>query len=439
VAHSTRAGDSPKARKPHKTSDSLTARADGRWCKRYKDNTGTWKWFYCRGTEQEALDEWNRVKADLLAGREPDAPPSDPNAVVTLANLVNAFLHHKKQVLDSGELSPRTWQGYEAVGKMLLEFFGRHIPADKIKQPDFQRLRAHLASKYGPVALGNRIQVVRMIFRYGLDSERLATPAKFGVEFNKPSAKTLRLVRESKGQQVYTPEQIQSLLKAADAHMKAMVLLACNGGLGNTDIALLTPDSFDLDGGWLDYRREKTGVPRRIPLWPETVAAIRRVIETRRQAKNPAEANLLFIGARGTSYVNHTGGHRVAAEFARLRDDVGIKGRVFYDFRRTFQTVAENLSRDKDTVKAIMGHTFSESDMAARYRQGFYDDRLQDVVNHVRSWLFGKRATAGGTGTRKRREAASKPKVQRHQSATAGKRRATAEIRTESFALRIVG
>jgi len=439
MANSTKAAASRKPRKPHKTSDALTPRADGRWVKHYKDISGAWKWFYFRGTEQEALDEWSRVKPDLLAGREPDAAPSDPDSVVTVAKLTNAFLHHKKQLLDSRELSPRTWQGYEAVGKLLVDFLGRNKPAANLKQSDFQGLRAHLASKYGPVALGNRIQVVRMIFKYGLDSEMLTSPAKFGVEFNKPSAKTLRLARERKGRQDYTAEQIKSLLKAADAQMKAMILLACNGGLGNTDIALLTPEAFDLDGDWLDYCREKTGVPRRIPLWPETVTAVRKVMEHRNPAKNPDESHLLFIGARGTSYVNHTGGHRVAAEFARLRDDVGIKDRVFYDFRRTFQTVAENLSRDKDTVKCIMGHTFSETDMAARYRQGFFDVRLRDVVNHVRTWLFGKQATAGDTATKKRAKVAAKPKVQRQQSQREMKRRATAELANEQFPLRIVG
>ncbi len=393
MANSTTAVASRKPRKPHKTSDTLTPRkSDGRWCKHYKTTSGEWRWWYFRGTEQEALDEWNRVKPDLLAGREPDAAPSDPNAVVTVAKLANAFLHHKKQLLDSHELSPRTWQGYEAVGKMLVDQLGRHTPAGKLKQHDFQRLRAHLASKYGPVALSNRIQVVRMIFKYGVDSEMLATPAKFGVEFNKPSAKTLRLARERKGRQDYTPEQIQSLIKAADPHMKAMILLAINGGLGNTDIALLRPDLFDLDNGWLNYCREKTGMPRRIPLWPETVAAVRKVMESRRASKNPAEANLLFIGARGTSYVNHTGGHRVAAEFARLRDEVGIKGRVFYDFRRTFQTVADNRSRDRDGVKAIMGHAPASGDMSAVYRQNFDDDRLRSIVDHVHEWLYAKPA-----------------------------------------------
>jgi integrase len=159
-----------------------------------------------------------------------------------------------------------------------------------------------------------------------------------------------------------------------------------------------------------------------IPLWPETVAAVRLAIEKRRPAKSEADAKLLLIGARGTSYVKHTGGLRVAAEFARLRDDVGIKDRVFYDLRRTFQTVADNQSRDRDGVKAIMGHAPASGDMSAIYRQGFDDDRLRAIVNAVRGWLFPKPT------------AAKKPKLKAPKAATTEQR-----PQREPADLRVVG
>ena len=152
----------------------LTPRGDGGWCKRVHG-----KLHYFTGTADEALDEWLRVKDDLLAGRE--ARPKE--GCLELAELVNAFLHHKKQMLDSGELAERTWGGYESVGKMPVTFFGRTFPAEQLRTTDFQKLRAHLAKQYGPVALGNRIQVVRMIFRFGYRSKLLAKEAEFGVAF----------------------------------------------------------------------------------------------------------------------------------------------------------------------------------------------------------------------------------------------------------------
>ncbi len=441
MANSSSAADSRK-RKPNKTSDVLTARGDGRWCKRYKDPDGTWKWWYFRGTEQEALDEWKAVKSDLLAGRPPDSRSEE--AEVTIADLVNQFLHHKKQRIASRELSPLTWQQYKTVGELLVKsdtnpdgFFDRRKPAAKIRAENFQELRAHLATKYGPVALGTRIQIIRMIFKYGRGKKLLKSDTDYGDEFNRPSKTVLREARNERGNPCFTPEEIKALLVKAEPHMKAMVLLAVNGGLGPTDLAFLTAAPFDFDAGWLNYPRRKTKVFRRIPLWPETIEAVRAAIAKRRPSKKPEDAELIFIGRHGASYKSETGGHRVAHEFGNLCEQAGVKGHVFYDLRRTFATIADNLSRDKDATKAVMGHVPESDDMLDLYRQGFFDDRLRNVGEHVRGWLFDQEANAGKPSS-KTAKAAKKPKVQRRDVAPA-KRRATAELPAENFPLRIVG
>jgi integrase len=169
--------------------------------------------------------------------------------------------------------------------------------------------------------------------------------------------------------------------------MKAMVLLAINGGLGNTDLGMLPIRAIDIDTGWLDYPRAKTAMPRRVPLWPETREAIRSVIEHRPSPNDDADCSLLFIGRRGQNYVGRHKGYRVTQEFARVCKKAGIEGRCFYDLRRTFQTIAER-SRDLVAVRAIMGHAPSCGDMAAVYRQEVEDDRLRFVVDTVRNWLF---------------------------------------------------
>jgi integrase len=147
----------------------------------------------------------------------------------------------------------------------------------------------------------------------------------------------------------------------------------------------------DLEKGWLDFPRPKTGIPRRIPLWPETVAAIREVLASRRQPRNPDDRRFLFIGRRGQNYLGNHKGYRVTAEMTRVLDDAGIEGRTFYDLRRTFQTIAEG-AHDLVAVQAIMGHAPASGDMSAVYRQQVDDRRLRDTVNHVRRWLFGSEA-----------------------------------------------
>ena len=79
-----------------------------------------------------------------------------------------------------------------------------------------------------------------------------------------------------------------TLIGAADAQMRAMIFLGLNCGYGNADVAGLEFRHLDLDRGWANYPRPKTGVPRRCALWPETVAAVRETIAARRK---PATAD----------------------------------------------------------------------------------------------------------------------------------------------------
>jgi len=169
-----------------------------------------------------------------------------------------------------------------------------------------------------------------------------------------------------------------------------MVLLAVNGGLGNHDVATLPVKAVNIKTGWLNYARPKTGIERRIPLWPETVEALRAVLADRRQPKDSAHKDLVFISVQGESYISRNSGHRVAKTTLWFLRKAKIErpGLTFYSLRHTFQTVAEG-ARDLSAVQAIMGHAASGTDMSARYRERVDDNRLLAVTEHVRKWLFG--------------------------------------------------
>jgi integrase len=287
---------------------------------------------------------------------------------------------------------------------VLVDYFGRTHLLDRLHPGDFTGLRAHMAKRWGPVALGNEIQMMRSIFRFAYESQLIDKPVRFGPGFRNPSAKTLRLTRSANGPKLFTPEQLHALLKVATINLRAMLLLGLNGGMGNTDIAELPIKALDLDSGWLDYARTKTGIMRRIPIWPETVAAIRVVLKARRQPEATDDAPLLFVGPRGKSYIGNHRGYRVTAEFNRGTAKAKIEGRTFYDLRRTFQTVAEG-ARDLVAVQHIMGHAPGGGDMSAIYRQKIEDERLKAVGDHVHAWLFakkGKTAKAGETANSSR-------------------------------------
>jgi integrase len=186
------------------------------------------------------------------------------------------------------------------------------------------------------------------------------------------------------------------MLAKATPQMKAMILLGVNAALGNNDCATLKFRHVDLDGGWLDFPRIKTGIARRLPLWPETITALREYLAIRRTPKDRAHADLVFITAALGSFSKETSDSPISKEFAKLVIDLGIdqRGRGFYSLRHTFRTVADG-AKDLAAARAIMGH--ADESMDGVYVETLPDDeRLQAVAEHVRSWLYATPTKDGG-------------------------------------------
>jgi len=177
-------------------------------------------------------------------------------------------------------------------------------------------------------------------------------------------------------------------IRGASQPLRTMILLALNGGLGNSDVAKLPLSALDLKAGWLTFPRPKTGIARRIPLWPSTIASLRQWIADRPDGK---DANgLVFVTCRGGSWSKIAADNPVCKETAKLLKRLGLhhKGLNFYSLRRTFRTIASE-ARDEPAADAIMGHAPRSDDMAAVYRQQIDEARLRAVVDHVGKWLFG--------------------------------------------------
>jgi len=92
-----------------------------------------------------------------------------------------------------------------------------------------------MTKRWGPVAVGNEIQMIRSIFKHGFEAGIIDRPVRFGPGFKKPSAKVLRQTRAAAGPKLFAVNEIKSLLKHADSIMRPMVLLGLNAALGNTD------------------------------------------------------------------------------------------------------------------------------------------------------------------------------------------------------------
>jgi integrase len=118
------------------------------------------------------------------------------------------------------------------------------------------------------------------------------------------------------------------------------------------------------------------------------VAALRAALADRRQPADPADANLVFLTARGGTWDKNTGGSYLSWKFGKLLRRLGINGRKrlgFHTLRHSFRTVADE-AKDQPAADYIMGHEVPH--MSSHYRETISDDRLRAVAEHVRRWLF---------------------------------------------------
>ena len=366
----------------------LFAHQSGRWCKKVQG-----KFCYFGKTADDpkgvaALQRWLDEKDDLLGGRTP--PRGDG---LTCRDLCNAFLESKELLVDAGSITRSHWKDYHRCCGRILECFGRTTKVGSLRPENFDRLWATIAKAWGPIALGNEVQRIRSIFKWGHDTELLDKPVRFGLNFRRPSKKVRRLARKAAGPKLFTADELRKIIDAAGAPLKAMILLGINCAFGQHDIAMLPITRLDLQNGWHDYERPKTGTDRRCWLWPETVAAIKESLASRRKPKNDADAELVFISDHGHRWVrcreNGTWIDLLGKEFHNLVVECGIKGtgKSFYTLRRTFRTIADEAG-DQPAAVFIMGHADDDTDMSATYRQRIDDARLRRISEHVRKWLW---------------------------------------------------
>lgn len=337
---------------------------------------------------EAALQKYLDEKDDLYAGRTPRANREG----LTVAVLCDKFLNSKRGVLDTGEIKLRTWQEYYQICGKIVSAFGANRLVEDLAADDFEQLRSRFAKGRGPVSLAKDIRLARILFKYADDAGLIERPVRFGPNFKSPGKRILRQERNKNGKRMFEAAELRQIIHAAPQPLRAMILLGINGGLGQTDIANLPQSAVDRDAGWLDYPRPKTAVHRRIPLWPETVDALREAVENRPKPTDSSHSDLCFITQKGNVYVRNSGGEKeswtdsIALEFGKLLRKLKLKrARLnFYALRHTFETIAGE-SRDQVAVDHVMGH--ARDDTASLDRERISDERLRDVVNVVRNWL----------------------------------------------------
>ncbi len=370
----------------------LTPHPNGQWCKKIRGHLhyfGPWDdW-------EAALNDYLDKKDDLHAGRKPRVNGD----AMTLGLAMDHFLSAKKLLEQSGEISPRSYTDYEQTCDQIAASLGRDRLLTDLDHTDLEKLQADLFKgkripTVSPTTAKGDLTRARMVFLYLNESGLAEKPIQYRKALKSPPARAFRKLANERGPRMFSREEIRMMIGAAHPQVAAMIYLGINCGFGNADCGTLPLDKLDLEGGWHYYARPKTHNPRRCPLWPETIAAIRKAMEHRPKHVSREAQHLVFVTRLGACWCKHdSGDNAISSEIRKLLKALGIYRKnvtTFYTLRRTFETIA-GTAGDQVAVDYIMGHIAPTDDMAAVYRQKTYDGQLRKVTNHVRAWFNGRK------------------------------------------------
>jgi integrase len=359
--------------------------ASGQWCKKIKK-----KQVYFGADAQEALAKYLKEWGPRQAGIN---PRKTTPATITVDQVNVKYLDAQKGKLSDGEITQRTFADNVADCKRIAKVLGRNTIVATLGPPDFRKLKKAIAKTNSAANTAKLIRRYRAPFKFAWDERLIEKPVWFGRDFKGAPKKLLRREQRLKASQVYSAAEVRLMIESAPLPLRAFILLGINAGMGASDIATLPRSTLAECGLWLDFPRVKTEVDRRIPLWPETRAAIDEALVVVREAKSPEHASLAFLTRSRVPWVRvnakGTYNDEIGKAFSKLLTTLKLKrpGVSFYSLRHTFRTIAD-ATRDKPAIEKIMGHEGDATDMGIHYVEWDDDARLLDVTTHVRNWLL---------------------------------------------------
>lgn len=350
-----------------------------------------------------ALEAWLAVRDELVSGLTPESWKR--GAGVTVGDLLNEWLEAQASKAEAGDINGRTFADYHRVAKVVADVLGRITRVTDLTPDRFAKLGSRFKRDQSPTNAGKSITITKMAFSWAWQNGVIPNPVRLGTDFKMPAKAARRAASRSRGKGIYTAAQVRKLLSASSGQLHAMTLLGINGGMTQLEVSGLVPGDFDLDAGLIEMVRNKSGIRRTIPLWQETLEAVRAVIAD-------SGGDLVFMTTRGNpwvrEYVDHvpTPGNPKATtpklrrtdslnlEFRKLLKATGckIEGAGFGRLRHTFSTVADELN-DPNAKRRILGQELVGID--SHYVTSIGIDRLRLITDHVHRWVWPPKTRGG--------------------------------------------
>ena len=354
----------------------LTKHPTGQYCKKIKG-----KLYYFGSDKSQALERYLEQAHCLHTGEPANTGSRTDN--LSIKTMCNLYLDHLMSRTAIGELRPR----HVPEKTLLLRAFAKFVGPDQLVSAvsilDLQNFRTRLIrAGLSGNTINCYLAAVKAMYNWAFDNEVIG---------RLPRLRAVKKLRSHKIERpTFTASQIWKLLENARVQMKAMIWLGLNCGFGCTDCAELKWKSLDLENGRVAFPRGKTGIDRNLPLWPETIKALKEL---------PISGELVFYTKRGNPWVTYkrvvgkdgrvkyTRTDSVTRAFSDLMKKTGIKmekGVGFYTLRRTAATLTAR-SGDPFAVQRLLGH--ADLKMATTYVQDV-SEQTDRAINNTRKLII---------------------------------------------------
>jgi integrase len=289
----------------------------------------------------------------------------------TFADATKEYLRHAEE--DRG-CKPSTLRGYRSqVNAYLLPAFGSMRLVD-ITEQKIERWRSGMVGARSGREISNKTKNEQLVLMHAIFRRAVKV---WGLPRN-PLANVDRLrVRSSGDIQVFSPEEVWSLVRAASSEMDGTIYLtAAFTGLRRGEILALRWRDIDFEGSTIRVRASfaanqlttpKSGKVRSVPMAPDVAEALARLGQRER-----------FIGEDDFAFAAESGlpinGDALSTRYEKALANAGLRRLRFHDLRHTFGTrmIAK---ADIRRVQEWMGH----ADIQTTMKYLHYEPRKGDA------------------------------------------------------------
>jgi integrase len=299
----------------------------------------------------------------------------------TFADAAAEFLRYAEQ---DRALKPSTLRGYRSiVDAYLLPAFGER-PVEQIAAGEIEEWRAGLERGRSGKELSNATRNRLLVLLHGIFRRACKV---YGLPFNPVGSVERQRVRSSGGIDVFSPEEVMALVRAADSEQDAAIYLtAAFTGLRRGELIALRWRDVDFAGQTVRVRASyagerltspKSGKVRAVPLAPEVARALARLGE---REHFTGDDELVFLGEAG----GYLDGSALRRRYARALERAGLRQLRFHDLRHTFGTriIAK---ADIRRVQEWMGH----ADVRTTMKYLHYAPRAKDAALVAEAFALG--------------------------------------------------